>query len=246
MGPRDQPLVSAFVTEIPEHLLARSRERRQAIGQGEGDAPAAGESASTAVEPAAAAPAAPAGPAAPATPTPARAPAPAPAPPARPKPPEVVAAETRRKIPWWAVPAVAGLPVWAALYAFTLEPPTSAGLLETEGAEVYSAAGCAGCHGATGGGGVGPAFEGGAILETFSNFEDQIEWVRLGSEGWQAERGPTYGDPGKPVGGVGIMPGFEGSLSEEQIVLVVRYEREVLGGGECEPELAELTGEACE
>ena len=236
------------MTEIPEHLLARSKQRRQAIGQDEGGAaPAEGDAPSTAVEQASAAPpATAAGPAGVASPTPAKAPAPtspAPAPPPR---PEVAAAMGRRKIPWWAVPAVAGLPVWAAVYAFTLEPPTSEGLLETEGAELFSSAGCAGCHGATGGGGVGPAFEGGAILETFSNFQDHVDWVTLGSQGWQAERGPTYGDPQKPVGGVGVMPAFGGTLTEEQILLVVRYEREVLGGGECEPELAELTGETCE
>ena len=236
------------MTEIPEHLLARSKQRRQAIGQDEGAAaPAEGESASTAVEPAASAPpATAAGPAGLASPTPAKAPVPAaPAPPPPPRP-EVAAAMGRRKIPWWAVPAVAGLPIWAAMYAFTLEPPSTESALESEGAELYSSAGCAGCHGASGGGGVGPAFEGGAVIETFSNPQDHIDWVALGSQGWQAERGPTYGDPGKPVGGVGIMPAFGGTLSEEEIALVVRYEREVLSGHECEPELAELTGEPCE
>jgi mono/diheme cytochrome c family protein len=234
------------LTEIPEHLLARSKARRQAIGQDEGGAPAADAPApSAAVEPAAAA-AAPAGPAAAAAPTPAKAPAAPAPPPAKPKAPEVVAAESRRKIPWWAVPALAGLPVWAGIYAFTLEPPTEESLLTSEGAALYSSAGCAGCHGATGGGGVGPAFAGGAILETFSHYEDHIRWVGLGSEGWAAEVGSTYGDTNKPVGGVGIMPAFGGSLTEEEIALIVRYEREVLGGGECEPALAELTGEPCE
>jgi len=221
------------LTEIPEHLLARSKARRQAIGQDEGAAPAA-DAPSAAVEPAAAAPA------------PAKAPAAAPPAPPKPKRPEVVAAETRRKIPWWAVPAVAGLPVWALIYGFTLEPPTEESLLTSEGAALYSSAGCASCHGASGGGGVGPAFAGGAIIETFSNYEDHIRWVSLGSEGWASEVGPTYGDTQKPVGGAGIMPAFGGSLTEEQIALVVRYEREILGGGECEPELAELTGEPCE
>ncbi len=236
------------MTEIPEHLLARSKQRRQAIGQDEGGTEAAeGATASTAVEPAAAAPpAAAAGVESVASPTPARAPAPAPPPPAPPKRPEVLAAEGRRKIPWWAVPAVTALPVWAAMYAYTLEPPTTESALEAEGAELYSSAGCASCHGATGGGGVGPAFEGGAVIETFSNPQDHIDWVVLGSEGWQAERGSTYGDTQKPVGGVGIMPAFGGSLTEEQIALVVRYEREVLSGHECEPELAELTEEPCE
>lgn len=238
------------MTEIPEHLLARSKARREAIGQEGGDAPAASqESASTAVEPAAGAPpAAATGAAAASAPVPARAPAAPAPPPPPPKRPEVVAAERRRKIPWWAVPAIAGLPVWAGIYAFTLEPQASEGLVATEGAELYAANGCASCHGATGGGGVGPAFEGGSLIETFPDPLQQVEWVRLGSEGWLAEVGPTYGEPGKPVLGFSgsPMPGFEGSMSPEEIALVVRYEREVLSGQECEPELAELTGETCE
>lgn len=238
------------MTEIPEHLLARSKARRQAIGQegDAGDAPAAEPpSPSGAVEPASsAAAAAPAGPAGVSGPVPAKAPAPAAPPPVKPPRPEVAAAMSRKKIPWWAVPALVGLPVWAGIYGFTLEPPTAEGLLTSEGAALYSSAGCAGCHGATGGGGVGPAFAGGAIIETFSNYEDHLRWVELGTEGWGAEVGPTYGDTQKPVGGNGIMPAFGGSLSPEEIALVVRYEREILGGGECEPELAELTGEACE
>ena len=41
------------------------------------------------------------------------------------------------------------------------------------------------------------------------------------------------------------MPAFEGTLSEEEILLVVRYEREVISGYGCEPELAEATDEEC-
>lgn len=239
------------MTEIPEHLLARSKARRQAIGQDEGaGAPAAdAPGTSGAVTPAEGAPPAPTGPAAMPAPVPTKAPAPtAPAPP-KPKRPEVVAAETRKKIPWWAVPAVAGLPVWAAMYAFTLEPPAQGELTPAleEGHELYTGnavASCSGCHGAEGGGGIGPAFTDGAVVETFSNFEDHIRWVTLGSDGWASEVGGTYGDVGKPVDGG--MPGFGEGLSEEEITLVVRYEREVLAGHECEPGLAEATGETCE
>ena len=46
------------------------------------------------------------------------------------------------------------------------------------------------------------------------------------------------------------MPGFGtehgGSYSEEEILLVVRYEREVIAEHGCEPTLAEETGEECE
>jgi len=237
------------LTEIPDHLLARSKARRQAIGAEGDDTAAEPQAAGSAVEPAAAAaPAAPAGPAGTSTPVPARAPVAEPPPPPKPPRPEVAAALGRRKIPWWAVPAVAALPVWAAMYAFTLEPPTTESLVLSEGARLYSAggAGCAGCHGATGGGGVGPAMSGGAVVETFSSYEDHIQWVALGSQGWQAEVGPTYGDTAKPVGGSGnLMPAFSESLTEEEIALVVRYEREVLSEEECIPELAELSGEAC-
>lgn len=229
------------MTEIPEHLLARSKARRQAIGQDEGgdttggDAPAP----SAAVEKATAA--APAGPAAAGGIAPAKAPGAVAPPPVKPPRPEVAAAESRKKIPSWAVPAIVALPVWAFLYAFTLEPPTqglSAAL--TEGQHLYSQ--CSGCHGATGGGGVGPAFADGAVIETFSNFEDHVEWVHLGTQGWPES---TYGDTQKPVGGGGTMPGFAGDLTDEEILLVVRYEREVISEHGCEPELAELTEEEC-
>jgi mono/diheme cytochrome c family protein len=234
------------VTEIPEHLLARSKARRQAIGQDEGGAPTAdAPAASAAVEKAAPASTAPAGAAAAAGLAPAKAPA-APAVPApAPKRPEVVAAETRKKIPWWAASSLLAFLLWAFIFAFTLEPP-EAGLSPAlaEGEHLYGTggAGCAGCHGPQGGGGVGPAFADGAIIETFSDFNEHIEWVALGTDGWPE---PTYGDTDKPVGGGGVMPAFGDSLSEEELALVVRYEREILGGYGCEPDLAELTGETC-
>ena len=62
------------------------------------------------------------------------------------------------------------------------------------GQEVYAgAAACAGCHGGGGGGGVGPAFIGGALYTTFPTCADHTKWIQLGSAGWQAEVGPTYG-----------------------------------------------------
>ena len=62
------------------------------------------------------------------------------------------------------------------------------------GQEVYAgAAACAGCHGGGGGGGVGPAFTGGALYTTFPTCADHAKWIQLGSAGWQAEVGPTYG-----------------------------------------------------
>jgi cytochrome c oxidase subunit 2 len=74
------------------------------------------------------------------------------------------------------------------------------------GRSVY-AANCARCHGVDGGGGVGPSFHGGVLLEKFRTVEDQIEFVTRGK---------------------GVMPAFGQELSRREIDAVVRYEREVL------------------
>ena len=224
------------MTEVPEHLLRRSQERRAAMGLGPepgdaggGDAPA--ESASAAASPAA--PEAPAG----------SAPVPVPPkeadPPAPPPPPFVEAAQRRKRIPVWAIPVLAGLPVWAALYVGTLEPQTSAASDPvTAGAAIYAER-CASCHGANGGGGVGPALDGGSVVEAFADPADQVEWVAGGSEAF-LEAG-VYGDDGRPVNGG--MPGFGGTLTTEELVAVVAYERVSLSGEEYDPEVyAELIG----
>ena len=92
-----------------------------------------------------------------------------------------------------------------------------------EGQGIYDGQ-CASCHGAGGGGGVGPALSGGAVLTTFGACTDHVEWVTLGSSGWPDS---SYGDSAKPVGGG--MPGFGGSLSEEELAAVVLYERVAFG-----------------
>jgi mono/diheme cytochrome c family protein len=203
------------VTEIPEHLLKRSKERRSAIGGGDAPAPDAG--ASSASQPAADAPAAttPAVPAATAaTPVPAAAPPPAPV------RPEVAAAQRRRKIPFWALPVLAALPVWAYVYQGTLEPPPAG---ESDplvlGSEVYKP--CAACHGADGGGGVGPAM--GDVLETWPDYRDHMMWVRLGAPGWPGE---TYGATAKKKANMPQHP----TLSDAELAQVVLYERAQFGG----------------
>jgi mono/diheme cytochrome c family protein len=97
------------------------------------------------------------------------------------------------------------------------------------GERVYNGEGatCAGCHGAQGGGGVGPALTG--VLTTFGVCADHVEWVRLGSTGFQAGGRDTYGDTDKPVAG-GMPP--HASLSEEQLASVVAYERVRFGGAD--------------
>lgn len=90
---------------------------------------------------------------------------------------------------------------------------------------VTSAATCAGCHGANGeGSGNFPALTG--VITTFGACEDHVEWVRLGTNGWESN---TYGDTNKPVGGAGTMPGHD-ALTEEQLRSVTAFERVRFGG----------------
>jgi mono/diheme cytochrome c family protein len=97
------------------------------------------------------------------------------------------------------------------------------------GDRIYNGEGatCASCHGASGGGGVGPALTG--VLTTFGSCADHMEWVRLGTSGFQAAGRATYGDTNKTVGGGGQMPSHA-SLSEEQLAAVVTFERVRFGG----------------
>lgn len=236
------------MTEVPEHLLRRSKERRAALGlggegepaapSGEGDAAPTGASAAAPVR-AEAAPAA----------------APAPAPPAvveppKPPPPYVAAALTRPKVPKWALPVLAVLPLWGFVYAGALYEPSAAASdpVLQEGQGVYEEK-CAGCHGGEGGGGTGRPLEGGEVIATFPDPADHVAWVTNGSPA----EGTPYGDPDRE-GGQHIsqdewpaMPAFGPEsatpLTEEEIIAVVRYEREILSG-ETESALAGGEGEA--
>lgn len=227
MGARDAPRFGGDhappaedptrVTEIPEHLLKRSKERRSAIGGG--DAPAAADApASEAVE------------AAPTAAVPARAAAAAvevaPEPP-KPARPEVTAALKRKKIPFWAMPVLAGLPLWAYVYQGTLEPPPAG---EDDpfvlGEAVY--AGCQSCHGVDGGGLSAPALDN--VLVQWPDYRDQLMWIKLGSEQWYEISGEkVYGADDTPTINA-PMPGFDDALTDEQIAEVVLYERTEFGG----------------
>ena len=206
----------AALTEIPEHLLARSRARRAGAAAG-GDAatPATTGDAAPAKAAAAAAPVAAAE-----APKPAK---------AEPKLPWVEAAHARRKIPVWAMSALVLLPVWAIVYATTNDPqsPKEAGPLTT-GATVYTS--CASCHGATGGGGVGPQLNAGAVVAAFPDPAEQVRWVMLGTAGYKQEGTATYGADQKPVGGLGVMPAQIDGLTAAELLAVVRHERETLSG----------------
>ncbi len=225
------------MTEVPEHLLARSRARREAAGLATpaDAATTAAPSTGGAVEKAAETQ--------PGTarPTPAAPAAPAPPPPPKPDPPYVAAYKRRKKIPFWVMPALLALPLWGFIYANTLEePPKATSGPLAQGAAIYQQ--CAACHGADGSGGSGPSYKNGALAQTFPNYVDQIRWVSLGSALWP---GDTYGAQNKPKG-TGVMPTWlqglpGGTLTPLQIAEVVRYEREVLAGIPAEPDLVAIT-----
>lgn len=210
------------MTEIPEHLLKRSKERKAALSGESGDAEAPAET-STAVEPAAAPSAAPA-----------VAPAPVPDIPAEPEPvkvaPYVQQFEERKKMPFWIAPVLLALPVWALFYVGTLErvPQGLTGLLG-EGEELYVESGCSGCHGAEGGGGIGPALADGEVHITFTSIEDQMAWIARGSA--IVGTGNNYASADsirqRPV--AGQMPGYgvgaSTELDVEQLLAVTLYER---------------------
>jgi len=223
------------VTEIPEHLLRRSKERRAALG-GEGGAPAEGTATETpsATEQARAAVTETPGAAAPvrATAPPATQPGGA-APPARPTVPEAPAAPepryrpTRVKTPVWAVALLVLLPLWGIVYlgAFGSRAKAAANTPAVVGGGLFNSAGCAGCHGAQGQGGVGPQLANGAVLKQWPKLQDHLDWVRTGGS---THIGETIG--GVVVTAANAMPGFGGALTPAQIADVVCYERVTFGG----------------
>ncbi len=227
------------MSEVPEHLLARSRARRSALGLG-GDAPAEA--------PAAAATGA----------TVEKAVSSAPAPKAKaamevvpkvvvPPPHYVQAALRRKKVPVWAMPVVAFLPVWGILYAQTLSSPPSIELTQLEeGKAVFASSSCNGCHGPAGAGGSGRKLNEGEVLKTFPDIMGQVEFVNVGTKG---VLGATYGNPQRESGAhkpgeTGrAMPAFHDALTPLELFTVIRHEREVLSGEEIPPEQIGPDGE---
>jgi len=221
------------VTEIPEHLLKRSRDRK-AAGGGSSD------SGSEASVPATTTPAVPAP----------RAAAPEPVvPQAKPDPAYVAAAKKRGKIPHWAMATLALLPIFLFMYVRGLQPQKAeASGPIAMGIELYGA--CASCHGADGGGGAGRVFKGGESLKTFPHIEDMLNWVYAGTEAFSAAGVPTYGDPdreggahapysynGSPMPAQGAKYG--GALTEYEILGVVCHIRYDLAGADPAGEWAE-------
>jgi mono/diheme cytochrome c family protein len=87
---------------------------------------------------------------------------------------------------------------------------------------------CSVCHGNAGQGGVGPALA--EVIATFPSCAEHVEWVTLGSRTWAERYGPTYGATSKPI--ESVMPAHQGILSEEQIRLVVAFERVTYGNAD--------------
>lgn len=218
------------MTEVPEHLLRRAKERRAALAGGEGAAatPAASEApapAESTEAPAAAA-------ATPAT-TEAAAPAVVEEIPAAVSETYVREQAVRRtRVPMFVAPVLLVLPFWAFLYAGAFGDRDVAHEVDPLqlGSEIYRSAGCSACHGGQGEGGVGPALAGEEVEQTFPDAEAHAEWIRTGSIGTPSNPEP-YGAPDREGGqrlSRGGMPSFAGQLSEEEIAAVVQYEREQL------------------
>jgi hypothetical protein len=217
------------LTEIPEHLLKRSKAAKASKPGGDPDADEGAGAAEGGSAPVAASPA----PAAPAVP-PESLPNLDPEPPApEPEPAFVTAGRARKRIPVWAMPVVAALPIWALSYAGTLQEPEVEDPLLIESAIFYVDAGCAGCHGAGGGGGLGYQLADGQVLETFPDPIDHMVHVARGS---QPIEGQPYGaerPDGRRVAGArgrGPMPAQETLLTQVELEMIVFHERATLSG----------------
>lgn len=218
------------MTEVPEHLLQRSRARHAALGLG-------GDEGGAAPVPASPTETAPAATTAAAAPVPVV--EPEPEVPAI-VPPYIEAARRRKKMPFWAVPVVAFTPIWVLIFALTLDKPTpkEPGPLAL-GAATYTS--CSACHGGGGEGGVGPQLNDGKVLETFPKFADQLYWVMQGTQGFKNQGLTTYGTGVKKPLDAGNMPSWADALTAEQLIGVVRHEREKLSGEKFDPKVYDET-----
>lgn len=145
------------------------------------------------------------------------------------------------------MPVLLFLPLWSILYVGTLELPArgETGLLG-EGAEVYDvAAACSSCHGKSGeGSNSGPKLSEGELVVTFPEdsiglgLAQQIEWVIKGTNGIGVGRPYGSNEQGRVGGWFGEMAGFGNSLTAEELIAVVLYERVAHGESETARTLA--------
>lgn len=158
----------------------------------------------------------------------------------------VQVAESRRRIPVFAVVLFPVLVVWGIIYVNGVtDPPAAANTPEAMGEQLYGSNGCGGCHGVNGEGGSGPAFAGGDLDDVFPDWSEQVKWVDLGSANWTAVTGEdTFGETNKPADPAAGMPGFgpggNSAMSCEEVALVVAYERTQLAGIEADEEMTEM------
>ena len=216
------------VVEVPAHLLEKAKARRAALaGGGTGDdatpAPAAtGDGATTAsAVPAVAATAKAAAPAGVAAPVVVK----------TPPPPRGSTAARFAAVFFLAVTPLWAFFMWGAFGT----PRASANSPAAIGERLFNQ-NCASCHLGNGAGkdqgGVGRPLWNGEVEKTFPDPLDQAGFVKHGS----CAAGQPYGDPkregGQHIGQqLGVMSNFS-SLSDEDILYIVAYERAVLGGKE--------------
>ena len=217
------------MTEVPEYLFERSKERRRALGllSDDGGSSDGGEGAA-ATTPAVASPAAAAraatGPIAPHVEPP------------RPLSPAALAGISRDKVPLWVLPVLFLLPIWGFTYVQLLDDDAVAPVTAlSTGAQIFATNQCASCHGGGGGGGVGYQLNDGEVLLTFASIDPMLDWIAAGTEDWGV--GTVIGDPNRDggahiAGDRAVMPGFDETLSENEIYAVARFVREQLGGEE--------------
>lgn len=214
------------MTEIPEHLLKRSKAARSGKTGDDSGEGGSSDSGSTPVAAESATPAA-AAPAVPAADIPNLDPEPEPA---KPVPHFVAAAMARKRIPIWVLPVIAALPVWAWSFAGTMQVVEQEDALLIEAAELYNS--CAGCHGGEGGGGVGYALAGGEVLQTFPEPIDMMVHVARGSDEILGDAyGAVRADGNQRISGDrgrGAMPGQLATLNLIELELVTFHERAIL------------------
>ncbi len=207
------------MTEIPEHLLKRSKAAKGGKSGGGDDAPSDSGSAPVAAE--AATPAA----AVPAANLPNLDPEPEPP---KPVPHYVAASMARKRVPVWVLPVIAALPIWAYSFAGTMQQPEVEDELFIEAEELYNS--CAGCHGGNGGGGTGYQLSDGEVLATFPEPIDMMVHVARGSdEIIDQQYGAREDDPRiSGARGRGAMPAQLATLTQLELELVIFHERAVL------------------
>ena len=85
------------------------------------------------------------------------------------------------------------------------------------------------------------------MLKTFPAVEDQLRWMLFGTEKYKAAGIAVYGNPNREggahnTGSYGVMPGWQGELSDAEILAVTCYVRFDLSGADstAEPWAAEF------